>query len=129
MRSSAEIERNSMEMELEEMMPEYKLERMYPKTYDIIYPEVMRQSDMYDKEHGNMTIPSRDEIERMVDNVVIKIEIEIENSMNMNNRETDNRQLGFWGGGLLRDFTAALLLRELFGRRHRPYRRRRYYRY
>jgi hypothetical protein len=129
MRSYEETERQNAQMELEEMMPEYKLEMMYPKTYYIIYLEVVHHCDMYDRECYGMNIPTQEELERMIDNITVKVEVEVENSIEMDGRETENRQLGFFGRGLLRDFVGALLLREFFDRRHRPHRPRRHFGY
>jgi hypothetical protein len=111
-------------------MPEYQLETMYPNTYDIIYPEVVHHCDMFDMEKGSMTLPTHEEIERMVDNVIIKVEVEVEAEIRSGMREaeireSETRQMGFEGRGLLRDLSRILFLREFFQRRHRPHRPRR----
>jgi hypothetical protein len=113
-------------MEPEEEMPEYKLEMMYPKTYYIIYPEVVRHCDIFDNGCCSMNLPTHEEIERMVDNITFKVEVEVEAAVKPEMREDEMRQLGFGGRGLLRDLARVLLLREFFQRRHRPHRRRRH---
>lgn len=110
---------------LESMMPEYQLENMYPNVYFIIYPEVARHCDDFDRDCCGMRLPTREEIERMVDNITMKVQPEVEASMEPGMREDETRQLGFAGRGLLRNLAGILLLRELFDRRHRPHRRRR----
>lgn len=113
----------------ESSMPEYQLEDMYPQTYYIIFQEVIIQCDKYDKECCGMNIPTRQEIERMANNITMKVESEVETNLNMGTRETESRQLGFGGRNILGDFATALLLREFFQRRHRPHRPRRHFPY
>lgn len=113
-------------VQLEEEMPEYQLEMMYPESYYIIYPEVIRHCDIFDNSYGTMRMPKNEEIDRMVDNITGKVETEVESAVKPGMREEDARLIGFGGRGLLRDFTRVLLLREFFMRRHRPHRRRRH---
>lgn len=110
---------------LESMMPEYQLENMYPNVYFIIYPEVARHCDDFDRDCCCMRLPSREEVERMVDNIAMKVQPEVEASLEQGMREDEPRQFGFAGRGLFRNLIGILLLRELFDRRHRPRRRRR----
>ena len=112
----------------ETTMPEDQLGPMYSKTYIIIYPHVIHHVDMYDKSYGCMNIPTSEDVRRMVDEISMKVEPEVEASMKSGMRdyeidETESRQFGFGARGLLRDFVGALLLRELFERRHRPHHR------
>lgn len=119
-------------MQPEADMMEYQLEEMYPRTYDIIYPEVVHQCDMFDKDSLSMDIPTREDIGRMTDSIVNAIEPQVEAALNSEMRGGEMRQLGFGGRGILRDLVGILLLRELFQRRHRPHRPRRrrpYYNY
>lgn len=109
------------EMDLEADMPEYQLEDMYPMTYDIIYPEVVNQADMFDRDSLSIDMPTREDIDRMTDSIVAATESQVEASMNSG----ETRQLGFGGRGIFRDLVGILLLRELFQRRHRPHRPRR----
>lgn len=104
---------------------EEKIEMMYSNTYFIIYPEVVHHCDMYDKECCGMKIPSNEEFEHMVGEITRKVEPEIEKKMRAESRDDETRQMSFRERGLLRDFIGALFLRELFHRRHRPFRRRR----
>lgn len=113
-------------VQLEEEMPEYQLEMMYPQSYYIIYPEVIRQSDTFDNSFGAMRMPTNEEIERMVDNITVKVEVEVEAAVKSGMREEETRLIGFGGRGLTRDLIRILLLREFFQRRHRPHRRRRH---
>lgn len=113
-------------MKLEEEMPEYQMEMMYPESYYIMYPEVVRQSDNFDNNYGAMRMPTNEEIERMVDNIAVRVEVEVEAALKPGMREDETRVIGFGGRGLFRDFIRVLLLRELFQRRHRPHRRRRF---
>jgi hypothetical protein len=118
-----------MQMQPEADMPEYLLEDMYPRSYDIIYPEVVRQCDMFDKDSLGIDIPTREDINRMTDNITAAIEPQVEADMNSENGEGEMRQFGFAGRRLLRDLVGVLLLRELFQRRHRPHRPRRRFPY
>jgi hypothetical protein len=113
------------QMQPEEEMPEYQLENMYPSSYYIIYPEVIRQCDMYDQNYGSMALPSQEEVARMAESITNNSAAQVETAMNQQMRDGEMRQLGFAGRGLLRDLVGVLLLRELFGRRHRPHRPRR----
>lgn len=126
MRNAGMEAMNPTQMQPEAEMPEYQLENMYPETYYIIYPEVARQCDMFDRDFGGMKLPTQEEIERMVDNISSKVEANVEATMEPGMKQDGMRQLGFAGRGLLRDLTRILLLREFFGRRHRPHRRRRH---
>jgi hypothetical protein len=109
----------------ESTMPEYQLENMYPDVYFIIYPEVVRHCDDFDRACCSMMLPTREEVERMVDNIAMKVEPEVEASMETGMPGDNTRQFGFAGRGLLRNLVGVLLLREFFDRRHRPHRRRR----
>jgi hypothetical protein len=110
----------------ESTMPEFQLSTMYPKTYNIIYPHVIKHCDMFDKSCCSMKIPTSEEIKQMAETISMQVEPEVEASIESGMREyevgqAETRQLGFAGRGLLRDFVGTLLLREFFERRHRPH--------
>jgi hypothetical protein len=114
--------RNDQNMQMaspESTMLEQQIEMMYPKRYRIIYPVVVLHCDMFDKTYGTMRIPTREEIERMTDDIYSKVEADVEATMSPESRETEMRQFGFIGRGFLRDLIAILLLREFLGRRRR----------
>lgn len=99
-------------------MQEEQLESMYPRIYQIIYPHIRHQCDMFDSKNG-MISPTRKQLEGMVEEINQKVEAEVEAEIsNSNGRE--ERQFGFGGRRILRDFISALLIRQLIGRR-RPY--------
>lgn len=125
MRNDGMEEINPGMMQLDTEMPEYQLEMMYPQSYDIIYPEVVRQCDMFDARNGSMNMPTQQEINSIADDITMRVQPEVEASMMPEMREGETRQLGFAGRGLLRDLAGILLVRELFQRRHRPHRPRR----
>ena len=115
-------------MSPESTMPEDQLGAMYSKTYFIIYPHVIHHCDIFDKACCSMKIPTSDEIKKMIDEISMKVEPEVEASMKSGTREyendeTESRQFGFGARGLLRDFIGVLLLREFFDRRQRPHHR------
>jgi hypothetical protein len=118
---------NSDNISPESIMTEYQLESMYPEVYYIIYPHVIHHCDTFDKNSCcNMMMPTSEELRQMSEDISMRVEPEVENAIMQGNRETQDRQLGFQGRGMLRDLVSILLLRELFERRHRPHRPRRY---
>lgn len=102
-------------------MPEQQLERMYPRIYHVIYPVVVRHCDMMDMTYGQSHIPTHEEVERMIDDIYVKVETDVDVIIKQDPREFEERQLGFGGRGLLRGLIGILLLRELIGRRRRPF--------
>lgn len=102
-------------------MSEHHLERMYPRVYYIIYPEVVRYCDMMDMTYGSMHIPTPEEIKRITDDISVKVEVDVEVAIKKDSRESEERQLGLVGRGLLRSLIGILLLRELLRRRRRPF--------
>ena len=98
-------------------MPEQQLNAMYPRTYHMIYPQIVRACDTMDMNHGPMHMPNHDEVENMVEDVVGKVENDIDVVLKENENQ---RQLGYGGRRLLRDLTGILLIRELIRRRRRP---------
>jgi len=102
-------------------MPEQQLEMMYPRIYYIIYPAVIRQCDMMDMTYGLMHIPAREQVEKMIDDITVKVEVDVDVAIKEESREPEERQLGFGGRRLLRGLIAILLIRELLRRRRRPF--------
>jgi len=102
-------------------MPEQQLEMMYPRIYHIIYPEVVRHCDMMDMTHGPAHMPTRERLEKIIDDITVKVEVNVDVVINQEPREAGERQLGFGGRRLLRDLVGILLIRELIDRRRRPF--------
>lgn len=97
-------------------MPEQQLEQMYPKTYFVIFPVVLRYCDMMDMNFGCMYIPCREEIEDMCEKICREVEGEVEAVMSQECAESD-RQFGFGGRRIFRNLVEILLIRELLRRR------------
>ncbi|NSW92607.1 MAG: hypothetical protein HPY74_18475 [Firmicutes bacterium] len=97
-------------------MPQQQLESMYPKVYIIIFPVVRRHCDMMDMKYGVMHIPTREQLDSMVDSIVKTVSSDVELAIAEGVRE-EERQLGLGGRRLLRDLVLILLLRELIRRR------------
>lgn len=104
-------------------MPEENLERMYPEIYYKIQPEVERQCDMLDMTYGYMYAPSRQDVDRMVDDIYSRVEqYDMETSARQVSADADSVETQFFGGrGALRDLVGILLIRELLDRRRRPF--------
>ena len=94
-------------------MPEQQLEMMYPRIYHIIHPEVVYHCDMMDMTHGPMHIPTSKQVEKMIDNITVKVEADVDVVIKQESRESDERQLGLSGRNLLRNLIGILLIREL----------------
>jgi hypothetical protein len=102
------------------MMPEQQLTAMYPKCYNIIYPQIMRQCDIIDASNGPMNVPTNEQMERAVDDIVNKVEKDVDAVLMNEYQSAENRQLGYGGRRILRDLAGILLIRELIQRRRRP---------
>ncbi len=102
-------------------MSDQQLERMYPRSYHIIYPEVIRCCDMMEMTHGSSHVPTREELEKTIDEITAKIEGEVTLTFERDAKETSDRQLGSSGRRVLRDLVGILLIRELLRRRRRPF--------
>jgi hypothetical protein len=101
-------------------MHQEQMEAMYPRVYNIIYPHVRNQCDMFDNQHGLMNSPTNEQLNEMVDNITNTVEHEVD--MEVNKSVTaGERQLGFGGRRLLRDLVSILLIRQLIGRRRPPF--------
>ena len=101
-------------------MPEQQLEKMYPRVYYVVYPVVTQHCDMMDSKYGNMYIPEAKEVERMIDDIYVKVETDVTVAVREDSKESDDRQLGLGGRGLLRGLIGVLLIRDLLRRRRRP---------
>lgn len=97
-------------------IPKEQMEAMYPKVYNIIYPHVKNQCDMYKAEFGQMNNPSFEQLNEMADNITDLVEKDVDTEVNKMGNEGE-RQLGFGGRRLLRDLVSILLIRQLIGRR------------
>ena len=100
-------------------MPQEQMENMYPKTYCIIQPEVECQCDMMQMKYGMMYTPSREQVEATADEIYKSVCPMVEDAIRSEekDKETKERQMGLFGGRILRDFITVLLLRELISRR------------
>lgn len=94
-----------------------ELERLYPQSYYIIYPEVVRQCNRLDQVYGPMYMPNREQLEPVVDEIYNNVE----NQLNVDTRDYDSAQYGYRRRrrGFLGDLIWFVLLGELFGRRRR----------
>jgi len=103
-------------------MPEQQLESMYPKVYHAIYPAVVQRCDAMDMKYGPTYIPDKKEVESMIDDIYIRVEGDVNIIIEQEYGEhNEDRQFGYGGRGLLRGFIGALLIRDLIGRRRRPF--------
>lgn len=84
------------------------LEGMYPQTYYQMMPAVRHRCDMMYMHNDAMYTPSREELDRMSDDVIGMLG-------NIGEGEMETRQFG--GRRLGRDFISILLINELLGRR------------
>ncbi|MCX7747962.1 MAG: hypothetical protein N2645_13895 [Clostridia bacterium] len=101
-------------------MPQQQLEEMYPVTYNIVYPAILKSCDMLTANYGGMIEPNKEQLDVMVDNIYKEVEGQVENTVEVEGEESEERQFFFGGRRILRDFIGALLIRELLARRN-PY--------
>ncbi|HHW47159.1 MAG TPA: hypothetical protein GXX14_00870 [Clostridiaceae bacterium] len=102
-------------------MPEHQLEAMYPRVYYIVYPVVVGHCDMMDTTYGPSYIPTREQLEAMVDDIYARVERDVDAEIMKGSRELDERQFGIGRRNLLRSLISILLIRELISRRRRPF--------
>lgn len=102
-------------------MPEQQLEMMYPRMYHIVYPAIVRHCDMMDSTLGTMHMPTREQVERMTDDITVSVEVNVDAVIKQEMGGFEERQLGFGGRRILRDLVGILLIRELLRRRRRPF--------
>lgn len=98
-------------------MPQQQLETMYPKSYQIIKPEVENMCDRMVASNGQMYTPTQQQLDAMIDDIYGNVEADVSNAV----KEGRDEERQFYGGGrrILRDFIGALLITSLIGRR--PY--------
>lgn len=99
-------------------MPQEQLESMYPRCYFIIIPEVVRHCDMHCAKYGHMHMPSRQQVESMVNEIDNRVGSDVDDEYR--DMEEDDRPFGFGFSGRRRfgrDLITILLLREFIGRR------------
>jgi hypothetical protein len=105
-------------------MPDSQLESMYPDMYYRMYPEVVRECDRMEMVYGEEYMPGREELDKMMDNIFVKLNVDIDISTGSLQASADSIETQVYGGrGILRDLAGILLIRELLGRRRRrrPY--------
>ena len=95
------------------MMPEDQLERMYPRVYYIVNPIVIRQCDYMDDTYGPDYIPTREELERMIDSIYSQAESRVMAEMPAKEKH-GNPDGNPDGNPFLRGLVGTLLVRELF---------------
>lgn len=100
-------------------MPEQQLESMYPNIYNIVNPVVEKHCDNIEMQFGNM-IPTKENIEAVTDNIMAEVEDNVEAQI-AKEAGSHERQFGFGGRRLLRGLVGILLIRNLIGRRRRPF--------
>ena len=93
-------------------MDDEELEKMYPKTYNIVNPVVQSYCDKMDV----MSNPTKEQLDEICEKICKDVEGEVDKIVAAENKE-NKRQLGFGGRFILRDLTRILLLRELIRRR------------
>lgn len=101
-------------------MPEQQLEGMYPNIYNIINPVVEKHCDHMEMMHGSMHVPNKEHLEAMTDNILSEVEPVVGSEIEKE-EGAGERQFGFGGRRLLRSLVGILLIRNLLGRRRRPF--------
>lgn len=105
-------------------MPQEDLERMYPRIYYQVYPAVQRHCDMAEATYGPTFTPTREHLDKMVDDVLAQVKVEVDVDVDVkvkSPRDDDDRQFPFAGRRLLRDLVSVLFIRDLLRRRRRPF--------
>lgn len=101
-------------------MPEQQLENMYPNIYNIINPVVENHCDNMDMKYGKMYTPTKEQLEATTDKILAEVENDVDATI-AKEVGTAERQFGFGGRRLLRGLVGILLIRNLIGRRRRPF--------
>lgn len=103
---------------------EQDLAMLYPELYHRAMPLIMYRGDQIEMRYGAMYTPTRDEVERITDDIYDRLE------MDMNIDEYDESEAEFRQRPrrrrFLRDLIRILFLRDLHRRRRRRRRRRPY---
>ena len=96
-----------------------QLEKMYPKTYQLIKPAVENACENMAGKKGQMYVPTEAELESMITDVYNNVESEVEANIK---KSANPEERQFLGGGrrILRDFIGVLLITSLLNRR-RPF--------
>lgn len=102
-------------------MPEQQLEAMYPDEYHIIYPAVKSHCDAMNTTYGIEHIPTPEQMKAMVEDIVQKVEKDVETVVKKGAGAEGDRQFGFPARRLLGGLAGILLIRELIDRRRFPY--------
>jgi hypothetical protein len=126
-------------MRPEYVMPE-SLETMFPRSYMIIYPHIKHHCHMLEMMHGGIHNITREHIEEVCENIYRACEKDLNEYMkdeddhehehdyeHESEHSHDHGQYRYWRAGFAGDLIKILLLRELLGRRHYPYRQNNYY--
>jgi len=101
-------------------MTEQQLENMYPNSYKVVMPVIENKCNQLDMNSGPYSVPSKEDIDKMADDITKEVEADVEKAIIKDSTNAE-RQFGFGGRHLLRDFVSVLLLRELIRRRRRPF--------
>ncbi len=98
-----------------------QLEALYPRTYHIVQPAVDNACDMMVMTYGTMSVPTREQMDAMADDICKSVENDVDAAVRQNpGSKSDERQLLLGGRRLLRDLVLILLIRGLI-RRRRPF--------
>jgi len=98
-------------------MPDEQMEKMYPKMYHMVNNAVEHQCDMMEMKYGPMHMPSKDEIDSMVENIDKDVYPKVEEMEEYNEKNQAERQFGFGGRKLFKDLVLIFLIREILRRR------------
>ncbi|WP_432408337.1 hypothetical protein [Wukongibacter sp. M2B1] len=99
--------------------------KMYPESYNKIYPYVKRKCEEMDNEYDQRMnpFPTKETIDQMTD----EIYEEYKKDYGVEDAPTQGSNLTRYNGYIGRDLITILLLGSLLGRRRRRFRRRRFY--
>ena len=98
-------------------MPEKQMEEMYPKMYHMVNNAVENQCDMMEMKYGPNHMPSKDEMDSMVEDIHKDVGPKVEEMEEYKEKKDSERQFGFGGRRIFRDLIRILLIRELLRRR------------
>jgi hypothetical protein len=96
-------------------MPGQQLEKMYPKIYFIVNPVIMRHCDMMDDTKGPSYIPTKEELENMMNNIQGEVGKMVKSEMPMAGAKNPDPDPD--GSPFLRGLIGTLLVDELLDRR------------
>jgi hypothetical protein len=106
---------------------ERQIEMLYPHSYYIIYPHVRAHCDKLEQKHGKMYCPSKEEFEKILEDICDKVEKELEDDEDKKDKDKDDcreeerrRRRRYNRRRLLGDLAGVILIGELLGRRQ-PY--------